>query len=49
MTTRFVRLLLAFTALAATAISAAAHGPTPQKVEEKVAIEATPEAVWAVI
>jgi mxaD protein len=28
---------------------AAAHGPTPQKVEEKVALTAAPDAVWAVL
>ncbi len=28
---------------------AAAHGPTPQKVEEKITLKAKPDAVWAVI
>lgn len=28
------------------ATSAAAHGPTPQKIEEKIAIAAPPAAVW---
>ena len=31
------------------AVSAAAHGPTPQKVEESIAIAAPPDAVWAVV
>lgn len=31
------------------AASALAHGPTPQKVEEKITIAAPPEAVWAVV
>jgi mxaD protein len=43
------RLLLAVTVLAATALSAAAHGPTPQKVEEKITVAAKPDAVWAVL
>ena len=47
--TVLLRLLLAITALAATALSAAAHGPTPQKVEEKITIAAKPDAVWAVL
>lgn len=47
--TGFARLLLVFTALAATALPADAHGPTPQKVEEKIAIKAKPEAIWALI
>ena len=29
--------------------SALAHGPTPQRAEEKVAVSAPPAAVWAVI
>jgi mxaD protein len=47
--TGLVRLFLAVTMLAATSLSASAHGPTPQKVEEKIAIAAKPDAVWAVL
>jgi mxaD protein len=47
--TVLLRLLLAITALAATAHSAVAHGPTPQKVDEKTTIAAKPDAVWAVV
>ncbi|MGO4685837.1 SRPBCC family protein [Hyphomicrobium sp. 2TAF46] len=43
------RLLLAFAALSACAGNASAHGPTPQKVEEKIAISAPPAAVWQLI
>lgn len=42
----------ALVALAATVLAAwpaAAHGPTPQKAEEKVTIAAAPDKVWAVI
>ena len=35
--------------LLAGVLSAAAHGPTPQKVEESIGIAAPPEAVWAVV
>lgn len=31
------------------ALPATAHGPTPQKVEETIAIAAPPDAVWAVV
>ncbi|WP_244500546.1 SRPBCC family protein [Methyloceanibacter methanicus] len=31
------------------AASAGAHGPTPQKVEESIAVAAPPEKVWAVV
>lgn len=31
------------------ATGALAHGPTPQKVEEKVVVAAAPEAVWSLI
>jgi mxaD protein len=31
------------------ALSAAAHGPTPKKVEETIAIAAPPAAVWAIV
>lgn len=32
-----------------TAVAAHAHGPTPQKVEEKIDIAAPPDAVWAIV
>lgn len=35
------------TLMAVAALPAAAHGPTRQKVTEKVTIDATPAAVWA--
>ncbi len=41
-------LLLGVFTLAAT-FAAQAHGPTPQKVEEKIEIAAPPEKVWGVI
>ena len=44
-----VRFLLAFAAFSAFAGVASAHGPTPQKVEEKIAITAPPAAVWQLI
>jgi mxaD protein len=34
--------------LGVTVLPAAAHGPTPQKVEEKIEIAAPPAAVWAI-
>ncbi|MCU0732197.1 MAG: SRPBCC family protein [Hyphomonas sp.] len=43
---RFAFLLLTAFAFASTAT---AHGPTPQKVEGSIEIEAAPDAVWAVI
>ncbi len=35
--------------LGAMALMAHAHGPTPQKVEEKIEIAAPPEKVWGII
>ncbi len=35
--------------LAATALPALAHGPTPQKVDETIEIAAPPEKVWATV
>ena len=35
--------------LGAMALMAHAHGPTPQKVEEKIEIAAAPEKVWGII
>jgi mxaD protein len=36
-------------ALAGLATAALAHGPTPQKVDQSIVIEAPPEAVWKVV
>lgn len=41
------RLLLAFVLLGLT--PAAAHGPTPQKADESLAIPASPEQVWKLV
>jgi mxaD protein len=38
-----------FAAMMAFALPAAAHGPTPQKIDETLAIAADPKAVWAVV
>jgi mxaD protein len=47
---RFSRLLLSVLALLVlSTIAANAHGPTPQKVEEKIEIAAPPAAVWAIV
>lgn len=43
------RRLAALVLLGFTAGGALAHGPTRQKVVEKIAIDAPPEAVWALI
>ncbi|CAA2137860.1 SRPBCC family protein [Hyphomicrobium sp. ghe19] len=43
------RFLLALGVFAANAGAALAHGPTPQKVDEKIAIAAPPAAVWTII
>ena len=46
----FVRpLAVSFFVLAASFGSASAHGPTPQKADEKIPIAAPPSAVWEVI
>ncbi|MFA7305919.1 MAG: SRPBCC family protein [Hyphomicrobium sp.] len=46
----FVRpLAVSFFVLAASFGSASAHGPTPQKADEKITIAAPPAAVWEVI
>lgn len=42
-------LLRVFFFLVVAVSSAAAHGPTPQKVEEKISIAAPPADVWAAI
>lgn len=44
---RIAYLVLAATMFAASPV--AAHGPTPQKAEEKISIAAKPDKVWAVI
>lgn len=36
-------------ALAAFSMSAFAHGPTPQKLDERIVIKADPAAVWAMV
>lgn len=41
--------LLAIIALAALSFNAAAHGPSPQKVEKSIVIKAAPAKVWAVV
>ena len=42
-------LAFSFFILAASVSSASAHGPTPQKADEKIAIAAPPAVVWEVI
>ncbi len=44
-----LRTSLAGLMLCATTLIAYAHGPTPQKVEEKIEIAAPPEKVWAIV
>jgi mxaD protein len=44
-----IRFVLAGLTFAAMSIAAHAHGPTPQKVEEKIEIAAPPEKVWGII
>ena len=41
--------LLALAILPALPLTAAAHGPTPQKVEKSVVIKAPPAKVWAMV
>lgn len=41
--------LFTLIALAALSFNAAAHGPSPQKVEKTVVIKAAPAKVWAVV
>lgn len=43
------RALLMMSAILVAALPASAHGPTPQKAEEKIAIAAPPDKVWALI
>lgn len=40
---------LALIALAAASMSAFAHGPTPQKLDERIVIKADPAVVWAMV
>jgi mxaD protein len=44
-----IRLVLAGLTFAAMTFATHAHGPTPQKVEEKIEIAAPPEKVWGII
>ena len=44
-----LRTSLAGLMLCATTLIAYAHGPTPQKVDEKIEIAAPPEKVWAIV
>jgi mxaD protein len=44
-----LRFALAGLTLVAMSLIANAHGPTPQKVEEKIEIAAPPEKVWGII
>ncbi len=41
--------LLAFIAVALLPLTAAAHGPSPQKVEKEIVIKADPTKVWAMV
>ena len=43
------RLLLIATLFIVSGLPAAAHGPTPKKVKETIAVAAPPEAIWAVL
>ena len=40
---------LALIALAAFSFNAAAHGPTPQKIDERIVIKAEPAKAWAMV
>jgi mxaD protein len=44
-----VRIKAAFLAFALSVAPAAAHGPTPIKVDEKITVPADPKAVWAIV
>lgn len=44
-----VRLKIALLAFALSIAPAAAHGPTPIKVDEKITVSADPKAVWAIV
>ena len=44
-----LRNVLVAALIGAAALAAHAHGPTPQKVEEKIGIAAPPEKVWGII
>jgi mxaD protein len=47
--TVFARLMAALTLWIGATAPALAHGPTPQKAEEKISIAAPPAKVWAVL
>ncbi|MEO1947570.1 MAG: SRPBCC family protein, partial [Methylophilaceae bacterium] len=40
---------LALIAMAVFSVSAAAHGPTPQKIDDRIIIKAEPAQAWAMI
>lgn len=40
---------LAFIAMAAFSITAAAHGPTPQKIDDRITVKAEPAKAWAMV
>ncbi|WP_132252222.1 SRPBCC family protein [Methylobacterium segetis] len=44
-----MRMFLATFLLALAANAALAHGPTPQKIQQSIAVAASPAAVWAVL
>ncbi len=44
-----MKIRLAFLALVMSIVSAAAHGPTPIKVDEKITVAADPQKVWAMV
>lgn len=45
----YMKKFLTLFALAAFSLTAAAHGPTPQKIDEKIVIKAEPAKVWAMV
>jgi mxaD protein len=46
---RSLSIALTFAVLALLAVPLSAHGPTPQKVDETVAIAASPDVVWNLV
>jgi mxaD protein len=46
---RFLQFALVLAVFAVLAIPLSAHGPTPQKVDETIAISAPPDAVWNLV
>lgn len=47
--TGIIRTIFALAAIALAQVPTGAHGPTPQKGDEKIAIAAPPDEVWAAI